>query len=238
MLEIDSVTAGYDGSTVLRDVSVSIDEGEFVLICGPNGSGKTTLLHLCNGLLTPMAGTVSVDGFDVESNPVRTRTTVGLMFQHPRDQFVATTIEDDVAFGPSNLGLDREEIVDRVERALRIVGLSGRGDERIEAISGGERSRVALAGAIAMDPRYLLLDEPLIGLDLPAYERIVDHLQSINRSGTTIVLATHDLRDVIGYADRIIAIEDGMIAIDDDPVSALDQLEGKGVRIPYGYSPD
>uniref|UniRef100_UPI003670108F energy-coupling factor ABC transporter ATP-binding protein n=1 Tax=Cryptosporangium minutisporangium TaxID=113569 RepID=UPI003670108F len=149
MLEFHSVSFAFEDVPVLREVDLEIDDGEFVLFAGANGSGKTTLLRHCNGLLSPDSGTVRVDGTPVEENVVAARASVGMVFQHPRDQFVAATIGADVAFGPENLGLERGEIDRRVENALEGVNLTGREDERIDSLSGGEQARVAIAGALA-----------------------------------------------------------------------------------------
>ncbi|WP_207587576.1 ATP-binding cassette domain-containing protein [Halomontanus rarus] len=232
MIEFRSVTYGFDDVPVLADVSLTLADGEFVVLAGANGSGKTTLLRHCNGLLDPDSGTVLVDGRSVAENPVAARTNVGMVFQHPRDQFVAATVGADVAFGPENLGLAREEIDRRVETALEAVNMTGRNAERIDSLSGGEQSRVAIAGALAMDPTHLVLDEPFTGLDEPARRSVVERLEALSRSGTGIVVATHDLRDVVGLADRVIAMQDGQVAVDTPPEQGLEGLETLGIRVP------
>ncbi|WP_276254300.1 energy-coupling factor ABC transporter ATP-binding protein [Halomontanus rarus] len=232
MIEFRSVTYGFDDVPVLADVSLTLADGEFVVLAGANGSGKTTLLRHCNGLLDPDSGTVLVDGRSVAENPVAARTNVGMVFQHPRDQFVAATVGADVAFGPENLGLAREEIDRRVETALEAVNMTGRNAERIDSLSGGEQSRVAIAGALAMDPTHLVLDEPFTGLDEPARRSVVERLEALSRSGTGIVVATHDLRDVAGLADRVIAMQDGQVAVDSPPEQGLEGLETLGIRVP------
>ncbi len=232
MIEFRSVTSGFDDHTVLEECSLEIEDGEFVLLAGANGSGKTTLLRHCNGLLTPDDGEVLVDGVSVAENPVAARTAVGMVFQHPRDQFVSATVGNDIAFGPENLGLEREEIDRRVEAALEAVNLEDRRDERIDTLSGGEQSRVAIAGALAMEPTHLLLDEPFTGLDEPSREAVLDRLESLSVDGTGIVLSTHDLRDVACLADRIVVIREGEILVDEPPARALERLEGLEIRVP------
>src|SRR6056297_700656 len=192
MIEYDSVSFAYDETRILDGVSTTIGDSEFVVIVGPNGSGKTTLLRHANGLLSPDAGTVRVNGRVVEENLVAARAAVGMVFQHPRDQFVAATVGSDVAFGPENLGLERTEIDDRVERALEAVTLQERATARIDALSGGEQARVAIAGALAMEPTHLVLDEPFTGLDRTARRSVHDHLRALSRAGTSIVVSTHD----------------------------------------------
>ncbi|SFC56099.1 biotin transport system ATP-binding protein [Halobiforma haloterrestris] len=232
MIEFRSVTYAFDDVPVLEECSLEIDDGEFVLFAGANGSGKTTLLRHCNGLLTPDSGDVLVDGTSVAENPIRARSRVGMVFQNPRDQFVAATIGDDVAFGPENLGLDRSEIDERVGIALEAVNLSGRDDERIAELSGGEQARVAIAGALAMEPTHLVLDEPFTGLDDPARRSVLERLEALSADGTGVLLATHDLRDVLELADRVIAMHDGEVVVDAPPEQAVEELEGVAVRVP------
>ncbi|WP_323172273.1 ABC transporter ATP-binding protein [Natrialba sp. PRR66] len=222
MIEFRSVTYGFDDVPVLEDLSLTIENGEFVVLVGPNGSGKTTLLRHCNGLLTPDSGTVLVDGTPVEADLIAARSTVGMVFQHPRDQFVAATVGADVAFGPENLGLDRPAIDSRVTAALEAVNMADREDDRIETLSGGEQARVAIAGALAMKPSYLVLDEPFTGLDTPARRSVRSRLESLSDRGTGVLLATHDLREIRDLTDRVIGMQDGQIIIDKPPEQALD----------------
>ncbi|OVE85796.1 energy-coupling factor ABC transporter ATP-binding protein [Natronolimnobius baerhuensis] len=232
MIEFRSVSYAFGDVPVLEDLSLEIGDGEFVLLAGANGSGKTTLLRHCNGLLEPDSGTVVVDGTPVADNVVAARSSVGMVFQHPRDQFVAATVGADVAFGPENLGLECDEIDRRVENALEAVNLAGRKAERIDALSGGEQSRVAIAGALAMEPSHLVLDEPFTGLDDPARRSVLERLESLSAAGTGVVLATHDLRDVFSLADRVVAMQAGQVVVDDAPTRALADLESLAIRIP------
>jgi len=223
---------GDGGPRAVDGVSLSIPDGEFVLLAGANGSGKTTLVRHFNGLLEPDAGEVLVDGAPVAEDLVAARTSVAMVFQQPRDAFVAATVGADVAFGPENLGLAREEIDRRVDEALEAVEMAGRGDERIDELSGGERERVAIAGAIAMSPDHLVLDEPFTGLDAPARESVVTQLRALSESGTGVVVVTHDLRDVWELADRVVALSDGRVAVDAVPTDARERLADLGVRAP------
>ena len=226
----------FDAATAVRDLSLSIPDGEFLVLAGANGSGKSTLVRQFNGLLTPDAGEVLVDGTPVGDDLVAARTRVGMVFQEPRDCFVAATVARDVAFGPENLGLERAEIDRRVADALAAVNMRGRGGERIDRLSGGERERVAIAGALAMEPGHLVLDEPFAGLDEPARGSVLRRLVELHRAGTGIVLVTHDLRDVLDPADRLVVLSDGEVAVDTPPAEALDSLAGLAVRRPR--SPD
>lgn len=214
MIEARNVTFAYDGKPVLDSVSLSIDDGEFVLLAGANGSGKTTLLRQFNGLLSPDEGEVLVNGRAVSADPIAARAAVAMVFQEPRNGFVAATVAADVAFGPENLGLDRETIDQRVESALQAVGMAGRGKERIDQLSGGERARVAIAGALAMAPDHLALDEPLTGLDQPARRSVLDRLRQLHENGRSVVYVTHDLGQVLDLADRVIVLHNGTTALD------------------------
>jgi biotin transport system ATP-binding protein len=240
VIEVEGVTCRYGGSdagdegdvTAVDDVSLSISDGEFLIVVGANGSGKTTLVRTFNGLVDPDAGTVSVNGSPVEADLVAARAAVGMVFQDPRDQFVAATVGGDVAFGPENLGLVHAEIDRRVEAALDAVNMAGRETDRIASLSGGERERVAIAGALAMEPDHLVLDEPFTGLDEPARRSVVERLRALRREGTGVVVVTHDLRDVFGIADRVIGLADGRVAVDAPPAEAAASLPGLDVRVP------
>ncbi|WP_440988229.1 energy-coupling factor ABC transporter ATP-binding protein [Haloarchaeobius baliensis] len=232
MIRVEGLSHSYGDTQVLDDVSTTVDDGAFVLVVGANGSGKTTLVRQCNGLLEPDAGRVVVDGTPVHENLVRARTRVGMVFQHPRDQLVAATIGADVAFGPENLGLDRDEVDARVVDALDAVGMAGREDERVDELSGGEEARVAIAGALAMDPAHLILDEPLAGLDATGRESVRSRLLELHADGTSVVVVTHDLREWFDVADRVVALADGRIVADGPPESVREALAGVAVDVP------
>ncbi|MCG1004337.1 MULTISPECIES: energy-coupling factor ABC transporter ATP-binding protein [Halobacterium] len=232
MLAVDDLTHRYGDATALDGVSLRVADGECVVLAGANGSGKTTLVRHLNGLLEPDEGEVRVNGTPVHDDLVAARTSVGMVFQDPRDGFVGATVGADVAFGPENLGLPREEIDERVAEALDAVELAGRSDERIDELSGGEQARVAVAGALAMCPDHLVLDEPFTGLDWPARQSVLNRLRGLHESGTSLVVVTHDLRDVWSFADRVVALADGDIAADGPPEAVRDRLPDLGVRLP------
>ncbi len=232
MITVRNLTHSFGEAVVLDDISLQIEDGEWVVLAGPNGSGKTTLVRQFNALLEPDEGTVLVNGRDAHEEPVAARTSVGMVFQSPRDQFVAATVGADVAFGPENLGLSHEEIDRRVEESLAAVNMGGRADERIDELSGGEQARVAIAGALAMEPDHLVLDEPFTGLDWPARRSLLDALDERDAAGTSIVVVTHDLRDLFERADRIVGIADGSISFDCPPERAREKLPDIDVRNP------
>ncbi|WP_049937659.1 energy-coupling factor ABC transporter ATP-binding protein [Haloplanus natans] len=232
-ITVEDYTYRYDDDAIpaVDGVSLTVADGEFLVLAGANGSGKTTLVRGFNGLVTPDAGTVCVNGRPVDGDLVAARASVGMVFQDPRDGFVAATVGADVAFGPENLGLERAEIDRRVDDALDAVRMRGRHEDRIDELSGGERERVAIAGALAMDPDHLVLDEPFTGLDLRARESVLDRLAALNASGVSVVVVTHDLRDLSALADRTVVLADGSVALDcaDPPAADLRDL---GVRPP------
>ncbi|WP_435155772.1 energy-coupling factor ABC transporter ATP-binding protein [Haladaptatus sp. DFWS20] len=232
MITTRNLVHRFGDATALDGVSLSIPDGQFVVLAGPNGSGKTTLVRHFNGLLTPDGGDVAVDGTPVEDDLVAARTSVGMVFQHPRDTFVSATVGADVAFGPENLGLSHEEIDRRVETALSAVGMADRRNARIDALSGGECQRVAIAGALAMEPAHLVLDEPFTGLDAPSRDSVVTHLERCSAEGTGFVVVTHDLRDVWSLADRIVALRDGTVAIDGTPNEVASEVAELGIQLP------
>ncbi|WP_227353173.1 energy-coupling factor ABC transporter ATP-binding protein [Haladaptatus salinisoli] len=232
MIATRNLVHRFDGTAALDGVSLSIPDGQFVVLTGPNGSGKTTLVRHFNGLLAPDEGEVLVDDVPVADDLVAARTRVAMVFQHPRDTFVAATVGGDVAFGPENLGLSHGEIDRRVETALSAVGMAERRDDRIDALSGGQQQRVAIAGALAMEPNHLVLDEPFTGLDARARESVVAHLERLSDAGTGVVVVTHDLRDAWSLADRVVALSDGRVAADGPPGEVEAGLAELGVRVP------
>lgn len=232
MIEVRNLVHRYGETTVLEGISLTIDDGEFVVIAGANGSGKTTLVRHFNGLLEPDEGSVLVDGRPVAEDLVAVRTKVGMVFQNPRDSFVAATVAADVSFGPENLSLPRSEIDRRVDDALEAVNMVDRRAERIDRLSGGEQARVAIAGALAMEPEHLVLDEPFTGLDRCARERVRERLVELNETGTSIVLVTHDLRDVGQLADTLAVLADGALVATGEFEALRDRLPALNVGSP------
>jgi biotin transport system ATP-binding protein len=230
MIETRELVHRRGDAVAVDGVSLTIADDEYVVLAGPNGAGKTTLVRHFNGLLEPDAGEVLVDETPVYADLVAARSRVGMVFQDPRDGFVAATVGGDVTFGPENLGLDREEINRRVDTALAAVNMTGRREERIDQLSGGEQARVAVAGALAMEPSHLVLDEPFAGLDWPARQSVMARLTQLSDAGTGIVVVTHDLRDHFAVADRVVVLNEGRVALDAPPEVAVDELADLGVR--------
>ena len=224
----------------LGDVSLTIQDGEFLGIIGHTGSGKSTLIQHLNGLLLPTAGSVLVDGLDTREKKLRKqiRSLVGMVFQYPEYQLFEETVARDVAFGPKNMGLTEEEIAPRVQEALRLVGLSP--DEFSEKspfeLSGGEKRRAALAGILAMRPKFLVLDEPMAGLDPRGRHEILSLIESLRSEyGTGIVMVSHSMDDVAMYADRIAVLDKGslfMVGTPEDVFSHSAELLDMGLNLP------
>ncbi len=221
-----------DGTLAINNVSLSFRKGEFTVIAGANGSGKTTLLRHFNGLLFPESGEVLVNGISVKKNPQAARQMVGMVFQDADSQIVGDTVYDDVAFGPENLRLSRNEINLRVARSLADVNLAGFEDKRPHNLSGGEKRRLAIAGVLAMTPQVLLMDEPFSNLDYPGTCTVLSHILDLHKAGHTIIITTHDLEKVISVAQRLIVMEKGQIVEDGLPEEVVQRVERFGVRPP------
>ncbi len=233
LLEVDGLGHRFpDGRWGIRDVNLRVEAGEFLVIAGANGCGKTTFFRHLNGLLRPTAGAVTVDGVRVDRDPVRARRRVGMVFQDADSQIVGDTVADDVAFGPENLGLDRGEVENRVANALAAVGLWRKADVPPHLLSGGEKRRVAIAGALAMRARILVLDEPFSNLDYPGVRSVLDQLIRLRKAGHTLLLTTHDLEKVLGLADRLVVMAGGRIVRDGPPTETVRGVDVFGVREP------
>ncbi|MFC9295274.1 ATP-binding cassette domain-containing protein [Streptomyces sp. NPDC057011] len=204
---VELVGAGYayeDGPAVLSGVDFGIAEGRALVLLGRNGSGKTTLMRLLSGGLRPGSGALRLDGEAVthdRAGLTRLRTAVQLVVQDPDDQLFAASVEQDVSFGPMNLGLPVAEVRERVDSALAALDIAGLRDRPTHLLSYGQRKRAAIAGAVAMAPRVLILDEPTAGLDPDGQERLLDVLAGLRSAGTTVVMATHDVDLAVRWAD-------------------------------------
>ncbi len=222
-----------DGYTGLEAISVSIYRGEFIILAGKNGSGKTTLLRHFNGLLLSDSGQILVNGKEIATHLVETRKTVGMVFQDPDTQIVGDTVFDEVAFGLENLKVERSEINKKVSRVLNTLNLLHLKDRNPSSLSGGEKRKVIIAGVLVMDPDLILFDEPFSNLDYPGTIQVLSTIIELNRSGHTIIIATHDVDTVIYDATRIIIMEKGRIKEDGSPIDIVKCLESYGVKEPF-----
>ena len=209
----------HDGTEALKNVNIQFKKGEKIAIMGPNGAGKSTLFSHFNGLTEPTSGHVEVDGEKIiyeRDELLKVRQKVGIVFQDPNDQLFAPTVKEDVAFGPMNLGLEYDEVESRIAEALEMVGMSGFEDKTPHHLSGGQQKRVAIAGIVAMRPELMILDEPTAGLDPEGVDKVLDILNNLNKEGMTIIISSHDIEMVNGFADKIFVLYSGEIIAEGD----------------------
>jgi cobalt transport protein ATP-binding subunit len=233
MIEIKNLDHHYpDGTHALKGIDLTISDGEFLLICGPNGSGKTTLIRLISGLLKPTAGSLHVNGLNPVSDSREVRRLVGMVFQDPDSQIVGETVKEDIAFGPENLGLPVEEITERVDWALQVMGLKDLSEKPCYLLSGGEKRRLSIAGVLSMRPQVILFDEPFSFLDYPGIQEVLRHMVHLHREGHTILVTTHDVEKVIAHVDRIAIIHNGELKVAGPPEELMMKLPQFGIRPP------
>ncbi|MBQ4572841.1 MAG: energy-coupling factor transporter ATPase [Clostridia bacterium] len=244
IIEFKNITFRYESddegvvlAPAVKDFSLNINEGDFMAILGHNGSGKSTLAKLSNGLLLPESGTVLVDGMDTknEDDDIKIKQTVGVVFQNPDNQIVATIVEEDVAFGPENLGIEPTEIRRRVDESLKIVGMYKYKKHEPHKLSGGQKQRVAIAGIIAMEPRCIILDEPTAMLDPEGRRDVMKAIKRLNRElGITVVYITHYMEEAC-EANRIVVMDDSRLLMDGTPkevFSDTDKIRNIGLDVP------
>ena len=244
IIQFDNVSFAYraedsdTAATVVVDgFSLDVPEGQFVAVLGHNGCGKSTVAKLMNGILVPDSGKVIVDGLDTSDDDKITdiRRTVGMVFQNPDNQIVATIVEDDVAFGPENLGVDPKEIRQRVDDALKAVGMYEFRGREPHRLSGGQKQRVAIAGVIAMNTKCVVMDEPTAMLDPHGRQEVMDTIQMLNKErGITVILITHYMDEAV-KADRVVVMDKGGIVLDGEPKTVfknVEKLKAIGLDVP------
>lgn len=222
-IEFADVRFSYDGQTdALHNLNFAIPEGQFVCLLGGNGSGKSTCVRLMNALLTPDEGRVTVFGMDTadKHQTLAVRKTVGMVFQNPDDQLVENVVADDVAFGPQNLGLGKDDVAQRVNAALAALDIAHLADREVHTLSGGQKQRVAIAGILAMDPRVIVFDEAMSMLDPQGRMEFLHVLRGLQAQGMTMVMVTHDMT-LARIADRAIVMSAGEIVADLPPADLL-----------------
>lgn len=241
LIEIRDLRHAYNAGTpqevvALDGISLTVERGEFLAIVGGNGSGKSTLAKHLNALLLPTSGQVWVDGLDTRDRAAvwDIRQRVGMVFQNPDNQLVATVVEEDVAFGPENLGVPPAEIALRVEAALQAVDMAEYRRHAPHLLSGGQKQRVAIAGVLAMRPQCLVLDEATTMLDPVGRREVLETVQRLNTSGVTVINITHTMEEA-ALARRIVALQGGRIGLQGPPTAVFaqpDTLEGMGLTLP------
>lgn len=239
IIEFKNVSFKYseEDTEVINDLSLDFFKGQFTCVLGHNGSGKSTLAKLMNAINYPSSGKVISFGLDTsdEENEIKIRQNVGMVFQNPDNQIVATIVEDDVAFGPENLGVPREEIRKRVDEALKIVDMYDYRLHEPHKLSGGQKQRVAIAGAIAMQTKCIVLDEPTAMLDPKGRKEVINALKRLKEDlGMTIILVTHFMDEAVN-ADRVIVMNDGVVVFDGTPEEVFkntEELKKIGLSVP------
>jgi len=241
VISLREISFTYPGSIrqAISEVALEIFPGQTLAVFGSNGSGKSTLALLMNGLLLPDDGSVVVDGLSTADHASiwEVRSRVGVVFQNPDAQIVGTVVEEDVAFGPENLGVPPEELRVRVDAALQSVGLSGLERREPHLLSGGQKQRLAIAGVLALQPRYIILDEPTAMLDPSGRSDVLEIIARLRDEGTGVVHITHHVSD-LSAADRVLVIRDGRIAFLGTPSELLEEeglLESFGLTVPPVY---
>ena len=211
----------------LQDINIDIEKGDFIAILGHNGSGKSTFAKHLNALVTPSEGTIWVDGMDTKDDSLvwKIRQNTGMVFQNPDNQLVATVVEEDIAFGPENLGFDPKEIRKRVDESLKQVGMDGFQTDTPSKLSGGQKQRIAIAGILAMKPQCIVLDEPTAMLDPVGRKDVMDTVHRLNKENNiTIILITHYMDEAVS-ADKVYVIDDGKIVMKGVPKEVFSQVE-------------
>jgi len=229
MIEVKNVSYTYMKKTpfektALQEISFSVNEGDFLAIAGHTGSGKSTLIQIIAGLIDLEIGAVEIDGEGVKNKSARSK--IGIVFQYPEYQLFEETVEKDIAFGPRNFGLSEVEIAARVNDAMKFVDL----DESLKNVSpfelsGGQKRRVAIAGILALKPKYLILDEPTAGLDPQAKKNLLAEIKKLHRAGVTIIFVSHAMEDIAALASRVIVLAQGRILFEGTPRKLFGQAE-------------
>ena len=237
LLSAENIYFSYDKKkNVIKDVSLTVDKGEFIAVIGHNGSGKSTLAKLFNGLLKPDKGKITVDGFSSadEKALFEIRKRVGVVFQNPDNQLVASIVEDDVAFGPENLGVPREEIKERIDFALSAVEMLKYKKSSPERLSGGQKQRIAIAGVLALKPEIIVFDESTSMLDPKGREEVLSVAEKLKKEGVAVISITHYMEEAV-KADRIYVINEGEIVMSGTPEEVFKkrkELKEIGLEIP------
>jgi len=237
VIELKDVFYSYGKRHAIQGISLNINKGEYVALVGPNASGKSTLAMMMNALLLPDRGDCTVEGVKTRDDPLFARSSVAMVFQDPDDQAVARRVWDDVAFGPRNLGLPADAVERRVNGALIAVGLEQHAARGLSTLSGGQKQLAAIAGALAMEPSYIVLDEPTSMLDGKGAKAVKESLISLKNRGTGIIWITHDMEEAM-IADRIVILNEGKVLASGlpDELFCDDVLMAKvGIEAPYTW---
>lgn len=237
LLEVRNLTHRFpDGSWGIRNINLTLFDNELLVLTGQNGSGKSVLMLHLNGLLKPTEGEVLYRGLPITKDLKKTRQKVGLVFQDSDNQIVGQTVEEDVAFGPENLGLPKAQVDQRVDTALGRMQISHLSEKSPHALSGGEKRRLAIAGLLALEPEILILDEPFSSLDWSGVQDVLNAILELHESGKSVIVITHDVEKVLAHGTRLVIMREGRVERDDEPGALLPELRDFGVRGASGGS--
>ncbi len=238
LISLKNVSFSYDKRhNALENLSFDVERGEYLAVIGHNGSGKSTLARLLNALLLPDEGSITVDGLSIadKQNLFEIRKRVGVVFQNPDNQIVASIVEDDIAFGPENLGVKREEIANRIDFALKAVNMEEFRKSSPTRLSGGQKQRIAIAGVLALNPQVLILDESTAMLDPQGRKEVLQVVKKLNEEkGVTVIAITHYMEEVVD-ADRVIVLDNGKMVMQDTPREIFkreEELKAIGLELP------
>lgn len=239
-IEIEGLKYKYpDGTLALKDINLAIERGKKVAILGANGSGKSTLLQHLNGLILPQQGSIKIDGVEVEKKNLRKiRKNIGFVFDNPDNQLFATTVFEDVAFGPRNLNIVEDTVITTVEKVLSLIGIDNLKEKQPHNLSLGQKRKAAISGVLAMEPEILIFDEPFSGLDPQSLSQFLDILDTLYKLGKSLVITTHDVDIAYGWAEEIVIIKDGEVLSHGD-ISVLEDrsiLDSARLQLPVLYS--
>lgn len=236
-IEIKNLIVDYNGEKAIDNISLNVKEGEFLCILGRNGSGKSTLVKTINGLVLGTSGDVIVYGMNTKDNEklIEIRKNVGISFQNPDNQIVSSIVEEDVAFGLENIGVETKLIRERIDEAMKSIGIYKLKDSLTSTLSGGQKQKVSIAGILAMKSKILILDEPTSMIDSDGRRSILNTLKKLNDEGLTIILITHYVEE-ISFGSRVIVMDKGKIILDDTSENILlnnEVLDDIGIELPY-----
>ncbi|OQY40067.1 MAG: hypothetical protein B6229_02660 [Spirochaetaceae bacterium 4572_7] len=232
LLEVKNISKTFDNNLYLDRVSFNINKGDFLVIAGSNGSGKTLLMKHLNGLYKINEDSIFFNGEDCYKKEKIMKQRIGIVFQNPDTQVVGLTVEDDVAFGPRNLGLSKDDVENVVTKTLTKMEILHLKESNPHTLSGGEKKRVTIAGVLAMSPQIIIFDEPFIGLDYPGVIAVTKSLLELKKQGETIIVITHDLEKILAYSSKVIIMSEGKIVNKGSAKDIIDTVENWGIRRP------
>lgn len=231
-LEVQELSLSIEGKQIYKDISFSLAQGSFTVLCGHNGAGKSQLLRTLKGLVRPSSGRILINGADVTKKKKSRLSSIGLVFQDADFQIVGESVEKDVAFGPINLGWNEEKVNEAVSRTLSMMGLEDKRRQRPQTLSGGEKRRLAIAGVLAMEPGLIMLDEPFANLDSPSTTSVLEALVGLHQAGQALLVTSHEVDRFLAHTDNVVILEKGHLVHEGPSKDSVDALKKAGVHIP------